>query len=70
MYYSAIAMALATTVMVGSEAFLILPSMNSEVFSGDEFALVNLAGGVDPNNRILRAECLGCLEDGGDGALV
>lgn len=70
MRYSAMALALATTVMVGSEAFLIPPNMNSEVFTEDEFPLVNLAGGVDPNHRVLKAECLGCLEDGRDGALV
>jgi len=32
--------------------------------------LINLAGGVDPNHRVLYAECLGCLEDGSDGALI
>ena len=44
--------------------------MNSDAFIEDEFALMNFAGGADPNNRVLKAECLGCLEDGGDGALV
>lgn len=66
MHRSVIALAVAT-LAVGGQAFIIPPNMNKDVINDAEFMLMN---GVDPNNRVLKAECKGCLEDGKDGALI
>jgi len=66
----ATALAVAATLTVGSQAFLIPPNMNKEAINDEEFMLMNVAGGVDPNNRVLKAGCMKCLKDGGDGVLI
>lgn len=68
MHYSALALAVATLTVAG-QAFLIPPNVNEASVSNDEFAFLNLAGS-DPNSRVLKAACKGCLADGKDGALV
>jgi len=66
MHRSAIALAVAT-LAVGGQAFIIPPNMNKDAINNAEFILLN---GADPNNRVLKAECKSCLEDGKDGALI
>lgn len=65
MHYSTLALAVAT-LMAGGQAFLI---PNKASIPDDEFALLNLAGS-DPNSRVIKAACKGCLVDGKDGALI
>lgn len=48
------------------DAFLIPPEANKQILE-DEFTLMSL---VDPNNRVLRTLCKGCMDDGSDGHLV
>lgn len=69
MHYSAIALAVAT-LTVGGQSFLIPPNMNKASIPDDEFTLMNLAGGSNPNNRVIKAACKGCFADGKDGALI
>ncbi|KAF8457499.1 hypothetical protein BGX38DRAFT_1265790 [Terfezia claveryi] len=68
MHYSALALAVAA-LTVGGQAFLIPPNVNEASIADDEFALLSLAGS-NPNNRVLKAACKGCLADGKDGALI
>ena len=69
MHYSVIALALAMTVIVSSEASLIVPTINNEAPSENKFELIDV-NEYDLDQRIVDVECLGCLEDGGDGVLV